>query len=1038
MTSSSGLSRSFACQIIVLACLLFVSTAAAAPPKIISFSPASGSPGVAVTITGEGFAISAASNVVYFGAARASVVSASAQQLTVTVPKGATVAPISVRVSDLTAMAAKPFLPTFNGDGSPINAATLGDRFDLVAGSGPTPVVLADMDMDGKTDIVVGNGLSHSVWVFRNTGESGNLGTASFATPVGIALPATTQDDPYKITAADLDNDGRVDLIVAGVELGRITILRNVHQGGAFSSESFSPPMHVQIGTECRFARAADLDADGRADLLAADFKANTVALLKNISSPGNIAFGSGVNLAAGGGPYELDVGDLDRDGLLDFAVMNYFSGLSVFRNLGLSETFATNAFERTDFPAPEQGHTIVIGDVDLDGKLDLVAGSVSASISLWRNVSSPGEFNTNSLMSRVDFTTGHWTHTVQLADLNGDGKPDVITVGELDSYMSAFENQSLPGELRLGERVDFGAGWNPWCIAAGDLDADDRPDVVFANHWGGTVTVYRNTSGIRGPPSILVQPADASVRAGQTATFSVAAGGSAPLTFQWSHSSKVLADATNSVLTLTNVQAAQAGAYAVTVSNQLGWIQSSNAVLTVQPPRPAVVVGSYTNVSGWPFTVPVSVLANGNENALSFSLNFGSSGRVTYAGASAGAVVENSMLVVNTNQLNQGRIGIAIALPANTALPAGRQVILTLRFNTTPWLESGPLTQPISFVDLPIAREMVDKQAQPLEAIYNGGELTLLPTALEADTAPRPNGNLSLTLSDWVQAGRFVAGIEEPTPGGEFQRVDSAPRDSYGDGVLKVTDWVQAGRYFGGLDPSAPVGGPSARGPQAAQAAADSQPMNGPGLRRVSVGAATGATGNTVVLPITLHAQGDENALGFSLSFDPALLKYESISQGPGSAGASLNIHTGMAAAGRIGVVIALPTGGVFPAGDHVLLHTQISRMAALSEGGALFGFSDQPVPKVVSDINAGELPTEYAGVSIEALLRPSLTVSRSQDMIRISWPSSAEGYILESATEIGGVWQQVSEAAQTDGAARVISLPSTNAHRLFRLKLK
>lgn len=83
-------------------------------------------------------------------------------------------------------------------------------------------------------------------------------------------------------------------------------------------------------------------------------------------------------------------------------------------------------------------------------------------------------------------------------------------------------------------------------------------------------------------PPTILVQPTNQTVAVGGTATFRVSASGTPPLFYQWSFNGTYIPGATNASLTLTNVQPAQAGRYAVWVAISYGSIISSNAVLTV------------------------------------------------------------------------------------------------------------------------------------------------------------------------------------------------------------------------------------------------------------------------------------------------------------------------------------------------------------------------------------------------------------------------------------------------------------------------
>jgi pectate lyase len=108
---------------------------------------------------------------------------------------------------------------------------------------------------------------------------------------------------------------------------------------------------------------------------------------------------------------------------------------------------------------------------------------------------------------------------------------------------------------------------------------------VVVTNHYGSvTSSVAQLTVNIPVAPSITVQPQDQSnILPGTTATFSVNASGSDPLNYQWYYNTNtLLANATDSTLTITNIQPGNAGSYSVTVSNFVGGVISSNAFLTV------------------------------------------------------------------------------------------------------------------------------------------------------------------------------------------------------------------------------------------------------------------------------------------------------------------------------------------------------------------------------------------------------------------------------------------------------------------------
>lgn len=105
----------------------------------------------------------------------------------------------------------------------------------------------------------------------------------------------------------------------------------------------------------------------------------------------------------------------------------------------------------------------------------------------------------------------------------------------------------------------------------------------VIVTNTAGSVPSDDATLTVNVLPSITTQPVDVKVSVGGTATFTVVATGTGPLTYQWRKGNTPIAGATSATLTLTNVQTAQAGNYAVDVSNVAGSVKSSAAKLTVK-----------------------------------------------------------------------------------------------------------------------------------------------------------------------------------------------------------------------------------------------------------------------------------------------------------------------------------------------------------------------------------------------------------------------------------------------------------------------
>ncbi len=107
---------------------------------------------------------------------------------------------------------------------------------------------------------------------------------------------------------------------------------------------------------------------------------------------------------------------------------------------------------------------------------------------------------------------------------------------------------------------------------------------VIVANA-AGSITSQVATLIVQSPPFVLVQPQPVVISSNQSAFFSVTAGGTPPLAYQWQRNTVNLPGATNDTLLLTNVHPSQAGQYRVLVSNTAGSVFSSNVLLTVQVP---------------------------------------------------------------------------------------------------------------------------------------------------------------------------------------------------------------------------------------------------------------------------------------------------------------------------------------------------------------------------------------------------------------------------------------------------------------------
>jgi hypothetical protein len=360
--------------------------------------------------------------------------------------------------------------------------------------------------------------------------------------------------------------------------------------------------------------------------------------------------------------------------------------------------------------------------------------------------------------------------------------------------------------------------------------------------------------------------------------------------------------------------------------------------------------------------TVPISFYAEGGENSLNFSLKFDptllSSPQVTLGSDSAAGTVN-----VNTSQVAQGHVGVQLALQQGQQFGAGAREVAKVTFSIK--ANPGVGATVVEFGDDPVVRGMVDSGGNAVVGTYAPGNVIITP-GLEGDVSPRALGSGSLTIADWAQVGRFASGLDTPADGSEFQRADCAPKSTQGDGKLTIADWVMAGRYASGLEAPVAAGGPSAAIAAVAvekisAALKAAPPDEEQQTRTIRVVPTTFNRGQENSVPIELVSLGNENAIGFSVNFDPSQLTFVHATLGVDVQGAALNLNTVQLAQGRIGIGLALSSGQAIAAGTRQLVTLTFNVPATSSVNSTTISFGDQPITREVVDATANVLPTTY-----------------------------------------------------------------------------
>lgn len=390
----------------------------------------------------------------------------------------------------------------FLGDGSGAftNAASYG------AGRNPASIVSVDFNQDGKSDLAIANAGDSTVSVLLGNGDGTFQPNSDYGTslnPVAmaagdfngdgsldlaVAAACTNFSDcprsgavsvllgfgdgtfvgktdyavrgsPASLVSVDFNHDGKLDLAGGGGNLGNSVSVLLGNGDGTFQSGLFS-----DTGSEPFAIATGDFNGDGNTDLVTANATCSNQPCgpgsVSILLGKGDGTFQPHVEYATGVEPLSVAVGDFNGDGKLDLAVANYNSGFGNTVSILLGNGDGT--FQpHVDYFTGNGPRTVVTGDFNGDGKLDLAVGDTSVSILLGNG---DGTFQPH-----VEYQTGGGVSSIAVADFNGDGKADLAVGGVLSILLGN-------GNGTFQQHVDYGTGSD---INVSDFNGDGKLDLA-------------------------------------------------------------------------------------------------------------------------------------------------------------------------------------------------------------------------------------------------------------------------------------------------------------------------------------------------------------------------------------------------------------------------------------------------------------------------------------------------------------------------------------------------------------------------------
>lgn len=352
------------------------------------------------------------------------------------------------------------------------------DRSRFAVGTAPGSVEIADFNGDGKFDVVVANEQSNDVSILLGDGKG------KFAPPKGAPFPAGRL--PNDIAIGDFNRDAELDLAVANHEEKYLTLLWGDGKGG------FAPapnsPVAVEVRPHVHGVAAGDLNGDGNLDLVTDSWANDQVVGLfgdgkGNFRTPGTF-------VKVGKRPYQRHrVADVNEDGKADIITTN-----AEGNNVTVLLSDAGGGFKQppgSPFPCGDAPFNLAVGDVNGDGRDDLAVVDSPSSMAEGRGKdgltvllgNGNGEF---TMLVGSPFATGRTPNRVAIGDTNGDGVADIAVSSPDSNNITLF----LMSSKGVASSSTIAIGGKPKGLAIHDLNGDGKADIVTTNNGDNVVTV--------------------------------------------------------------------------------------------------------------------------------------------------------------------------------------------------------------------------------------------------------------------------------------------------------------------------------------------------------------------------------------------------------------------------------------------------------------------------------------------------------------------------------------------------------------------
>jgi streptogramin lyase len=347
----------------------------------------------------------------------------------------------------------------------------LARTYSLESGSKPYGITAADFNNNTKLEIVV------SLWGIGGVAILTEYYAAEFANQTTYLTGSAPQ--PFSVAVGDFNRDNRSDIVVANSGTDNVGVLLNLGNG------TFGMEMLYPIGTDFhpQYVITCDINKDNQSDIVTANSKMNCISVIMGY---GNGTFAEQMIYSTGDGsyPFAIASGDFNSDNWLDFVIANEGTDdISIFLGFDYASFQNQQIYSSINNSGP---YGIVVSDFNNDKFLDIaVAFYASNTLGILLGYGN-GSFATMMIYST---NNGSQPTDVAVGDVNNDSQLDIIVTNYGTNNIGVllgYGNGSFAPIMSSSTEQDS----NPKALIVADLNNDTQLDIVVANYGTNSIAV--------------------------------------------------------------------------------------------------------------------------------------------------------------------------------------------------------------------------------------------------------------------------------------------------------------------------------------------------------------------------------------------------------------------------------------------------------------------------------------------------------------------------------------------------------------------